>query len=70
MNKVIKEERVAKAWVKMGFTPKEAEVELRATDNYVLLDGEATKVYGAKVLAIMHSLAKKPILEESKFSVT
>jgi len=69
MSQIIKEEIVAKAWVLAGITPDEAKSQLISSDNYVSLSGEVTKVYGAKVLAIMHSLAKKPVLVESKFSI-
>ena len=37
MNKVIKEERVAKAWVLAGITPDEAKSQLISSDNYVSL---------------------------------
>ncbi len=69
MSSIIKEEIVAQAWVKAGITTDEAKAELISSDNYVLVAGETVKVYGAKVLAIMHSLNKKPVLSESKFSV-
>ena len=69
MSKIIKEEIVAKAWFDAGISPDEAKVELIGSDNYVSLSGEVVRVYGAKVLAIMHSLAKKPVLAESKFSI-
>ena len=69
MLQIIKEEKIAKAWVLAGITPDEAKSQLISSDNYVSLSGEVTKVYGAKVLAIMHSLAKKPVLVESKFSI-
>ena len=69
MSQIIKEEIVAKAWFDAGISTDEAKLQLISSDNYVSLSGEVVKVYGAKVLAIMHSLAKKPVLVESKFSV-
>ena len=69
MSNVIKEEIVAQAWITAGITTEEAKAELITNQNYVLISGKVTKVYGAKVLAIMHSLEDLPAMTETKFSI-
>ena len=65
----IKEEVVAQAWVAAGISPDAAKAQLISTGNYVSIEGKTTKVYGAKVLAIMHQLLSTPVLPDDQFAV-